>query len=990
MFKYILLTFALILLSFSFSANLEGFVGQATDIQADTAVANSNLRLAQAWSDSVFEQLTEDERIGQLFMVRAKSDNDAAQDNEVKRLIKNFHIGGVCFFAGTPEQQAALTNQYQSISKVPLLVSQDAEWGLAMRLKEAIMAFPKQLMLGAIQDNALIFEMGKEVARQCRRIGVQVNFAPVVDINSNPKNPVIGERSFGEDRYNVASKCYAYMLGLQDGNVMACAKHFPGHGDTDVDSHQDLPVINHSRSLIDSMDLFPFKVLTQHGVQSVMVAHLSLPALDATPNMPTSLSRNVVTNLLQTQMQFNGLIFTDAMEMKGVSKFYKNGDAEVKALQAGNDVLVLPASVDAAFRNIKNSLQQGTLDSVEVNRSIRKILLTKYYLGLNNYQPVELNNIRQQINTTEAALLKRRLTEKALTLVRNIDQLVPAQWKASDATSFASVAIGSPTKTAFQDYLSGCAPFEHFQISKWVPTDASEQLLRQLKEKNTVFVSLHGLNSKPEQNFGLTDKAAAFIRSLQAQNKVVLTIFGNPYCLRGLDDIKNILEAYNDDDITQELAAKGLFGQFAFSGKLPISASPISKLLVGEMTTNFTTLTYGTPESVGMSPEKLDRIGDVVQEAIRANATPGAVVLVAKDGKIVYHKAFGKQTYDANCKAVDKDDVYDLASVTKVAASTISAMKLYDEGKLDLRQTIGNYLPDARGSNKENIVLEDVMAHHAGLVPWIPFYQQTIDKKSQPLAQCYQNQPSEKFSLQVCDHLYMNNSLTDTIWKEIYNSELRRARSYKYSDLGFYLTGKIVGQISGKPLNEFAAENFYTPMGLASMGYHPLEKIALERIAPTEMDTYFRQQLIRGTVHDMGAAMTGGVSGHAGLFADAVDLAKLMQMLLNGGSYDQTTYLTPATIQRFTTRYEGCTRRGIGFDMKELDGRAQQNVAASCSAETFGHQGFTGTCVWADPRSKLVFVFLSNRTFPNMSRNKLQEMNTRIKAQEAAYQAILR
>ncbi len=945
-------------------------------------------QLEARWVDSVFAQMTDAERIGQLMMVRAHSDKDSAYEQAVEDQIRQYKVGGLCFFQGTPERQAALTNRYQAAARIPLMISMDAEWGLGMRMKEHTVAFPRQLMLGAVRDNRLIYEMGREIARQCRRLGVHVNFAPVADVNNNPDNPVINERSFGEDRFNVAAKCFQYVQGLQDGGVMACAKHFPGHGDTNVDSHFDLPLIPHSAKRLDSLELFPFRVLAQYDVGAMMVGHLNVPALDARPNRPTTLSRPAVYDLLRQEIGYDGLVFTDGMEMQGVAKYFSPGEADVEALRAGNDVVLLPGDVGAAVNAIQQALQDGRLDRQAVYESTRRILRAKYRLGLTAPQRVDTVNIRNEINNPEAFLLKRRLIAGALTLVRDRQNLIGFPDLAQ--RRFATLAIGDTNRTIFQTYCGYYAPMAHFNAGMNLDSTAARALEDSLARYDLVLVSLHNMSSKAAVNFGLSPESIALLQRINQRVTVALTVLGNPYSLRYFDEIPLVLQAYTNDPMAQELAAQALFGAIDLQGKLPVTASSEARFGQGvqKLYTDYR-LGYDLPEAQGMSGKTLRKIDTLAAELIAAGAAPGCQILVARKGKIVWHKAYGRFTYDTAAPPVTTESIYDLASITKVAATTLEVMQLTETGQLDIRRPAADYIPELRSTNKKDLSLESMLVHQAGLQAWIPFYQNTVEKR-QPLPQWYSALPGGEFRIPVAEGLYMQRSYADSIWAQIFRSELRPDKSYKYSDLGLYLTERALRNAAGTGLDVYMHDKFYRPLGLSTTVFNPWKYGLTARCAPTEEDAYFRQRRVQGYVHDMGAAMLGGVSGHAGLFSNANDLAKIFQMLLQKGRYFGKNYLHPATVNRFTTRYPGSSRRGIGFDMKELNSEATQNMSPLASDKTFGHTGFTGNAVWADPEEQLIFIFLSNRTFPTMENNKLIDGNYRPRIQEIVYRAIQR
>ncbi len=943
------------------------------------------------WVDSMFQAMTDAERFGQLFAIRAHSDMDSVYEQQVENLIRQYKPGGICFFnpsnKGTPEKQAALTNRYQSASpQVPLMVSMDLEWGLGMRFRDFTISFPKQIMLGAVQDNRLIYDMGIEVARQCRRLGVHVNFAPDADINNNPANPVINERSFGEDRSNVTAKAYQYMSGLQDGGVLACAKHFPGHGDTDVDSHFDLPLLLQSRERLDSLELYPFKMLAQNGIGSFMVAHLSVPALDPRTNRPTSLSRPVITDLLRNKYGFQGIIFTDAMEMKGVTKNFGPGLADVEVFKAGNDVDLLPADLGAAMSALTAAADSGYVDKEQLYESCKRVLRSKYRLGITGPQRVDINNLRRDMNAPQALVLKRKLIADALTLVRDEPDLVG--FRELEKYNFASLALGDTNRTVFQTYCGYYAPVTHFNAGKELDTLMQQRLLDSLKQFNVVLVSIHGTRSRASDRYGVTDSQLAFLKRLNKQTTVALTMFGNPYSMGYFDAFPIVLEAFTEDPMVQETAAMAMFGASDIEGMLPVSASPAAKFGQGiRKSFPYKRLGYGLPESVGMRSDTLSLLDSIVQEMIATGAAPGCEILVVKDNTVVWNKAYGSYTYLPS-PPVTTETLYDLASVTKVAASTVSLMKLTENGQISLDVPISNFIPELKESNKKDLLVKEVLAHHAGLQAWIPFYQQTLAADKNPSPAIYRNQPEKKFDIPVARDFYMQNAWMDSIWQKIFDSPLREDKKYKYSDLGLYLGARTIANVSGQPVNVFADEQFYRPLGMSTTTYNPWKKGLTLRCAPTEEDNYFRHEQLQGYVHDMGAAMLGGVSGHAGLFSDANDLAKLFQMLLNGGSYGGMVYLKPSTVKMFTTRYPASMRRGIGFDMKELNPKETMNMSPLAGKNTFGHLGFTGICVWADPDKNLIFILLSNRTYPTMDNNKFSDGDFRPRLQGVVYRAM--
>ncbi len=864
-------------------------------------------------------------------------------------------------------------------------MSIDAEWGINMRVSNAI-KYPRQLMMGAIQNNALIYEFGEAVAKECKAMGIHINFAPVVDVNNNPANPVIGDRSFGENRENVTAKAFQYISGLQDNGIMACAKHFPGHGDTDTDSHKDLPVIHHDRKRLDSIELYPFRNLAQHGVQSIMVAHLHIPALDSTPNLPITLSKAAVTGLLKEKLGYKGLIFTDALNMRGVTKHFADGETDLRALLAGNDVLLVTQDIPKAKQKIIAAIAAKKISWQEIDQRVRKILRAKFRLGLSNYQAVSESNILAKIVNPTTQKLKRDIVANALTLAYDSKLLLPLDM----SQEIACISVNTRSSTAFQQELRRYGVRQFYTANKAI----SKSQIKALKTKDVVLVAVHNIGRSSKNNFKIPSAIPALVNQLSPKTKVILIAFGSPYALKFFDKAQAAAVGYNDEKLTQQLMARAVCGVLPFRGKLPISASSKYRSGMG-LDTEVKRMPYAaSPEEVGLNANKLKRIDQIAAEMIRSKAAPGCQVLVVKDGKIAFHKAYGYHTY-LRKKAVQLDDVYDLASVTKVAATTISLMKLYENGQLDINKPLGYYLPELKGSNKANLLIRDILAHQSGLKPWIPFYTRTLDKETKlPLfGQYYSKTKTKKYSIPVAHNMFFDKDKVDAIiWERIYKQNLRGKTNYKYSDLGFYLFARLIHKVSGKTLDEYVAENFYRPMGLARIQFNPLQKgVYKSSIIPTDDDQYFRFQKVHGHVHDMGAAMLGGVSGHAGLFSTANDLACVYQMLVNGGEFGGNRYLKASTIAKFTTQYDPNSRRGLGFDRKGINTKNPKNsvnVAWQASNKTFGHLGFTGIGSWADPEHKVIYLFLSNRTYPNMENMGLIRKDIRTRIHEVIYEAI--
>ncbi len=954
-----------------------------------------DLALRDKWVDSMFSIMNEDETLGQLFMVAAYSNRDNTHVEGIEELITKYNIGGVIFFQGGPVRQALLTNRYQAKAKVPLYVAMDAEWGLSMRLDSTV-GYPKQMTLGAIKDNQYIYKMGKEIARQCRRLGVHINFAPVIDINSNPNNPVIGMRSFGENKYKVADKGLAYTLGMQDLKVMANAKHFPGHGDTESDSHLSLPIINYDEKRLNDIELYPFKKLFEGGVKSVMVAHIHVPVYDNTKNMATTLSLNAVTNKLKGELGFKGLVFTDALNMKGVSSYYKPGEVELKALLAGNDVLLFAEDVPLSIQKIKKAITDGEITKDEVYGRVRKILEAKYWSELHLQKPVVLENLYEDLTDSWAKSVRWELYSKAITLVQNKNKLLPVQQV--DNKKMASLVIGDKPSSKFQSMLSNYAKVDHYNVAdkSFANTDMAS-LIKTLNSYDVVYMAIANTNIFNSKNFGISDKTKEFINALpvELKNKTILTVFGNPYSLKLFTSMPQLICGYEDTDATQSIVPQMIFGALPMSGTIPITATPELKEGAGlEINTTLKRLTYSYPELVNMDNKTLCRIDTLMERAIKEGMMPGGQVFIVKNGNVVYNKSFGYLDY-SRTTPVTNSTVYDLASVTKVAATTQAAMFLEERGLIDIHAKVEDYLPELKGTNKGDLIINDVMSHQAGLIPFIPHWRRTVDSTGF-MKVYYDTVKSEAYPNAVAKNLYSMKAMEDSVWKWSVESPLlpkpKKAKHnwhyhYTYSDIGFYIMRKIVERITNQPIDEFMSQNFYEPLGLGPFYYKPLEKQSIDNIAPTENDVYYRKQLIQGYVHDQGAAMIGGVSGHAGLFGTATGLGTLMQMNLQGGEYGGSRYLMPETITKFSTPHNKGNRRGLGWDKPDKGHQGPTSYLAS--SKTYGHTGFTGTAVWVDPTQEIVYVFISNRVNPDAANNRLNKNNIRPFIQTLIYKSVL-
>lgn len=946
------------------------------------------------WVDSVFQTLTPEQKVGQLFMVAAFSNRHENHYQYIDHLIQSNHIGGIIFFQGGPYRQAILTNRYQAESKVPLLIGIDGEWGLAMRLDSA-MDFPKQMALGAIRNNDLIYRMGLEIGKQCQRLGIHINFAPVSDINSNPANPVIGVRSFGESKENVALKASAYMRGLQQMHIIATAKHFPGHGDTNVDSHHTLPIVSRSSTQMRDIDLYPFRKLIGDSLMGVVTGHLHVPVIDNTPALAATLSEKIVTELLKKELGFRGLVFTDALNMGGVSRSPKAIDVNLQALIAGNDILLYPENVREATANILNAIQQGVISQAFIDEKVRKILRAKYWVGLNHYKPINLAGLSADLNSTDAQDLKQELCAQSITIADNRNNLLPLS--RLDTLRLASIAIGAESGNVFQKTLNQYAPFQTIALPEKPVSDTDvHTILNQIGNANAVVISFHRMSESASRKYGITKASLDLIERLkQRGTKVIVSAFGSPYSLSQFNGVDALVCAYQELDDMQRVVPQVLFGGLGARGLLPVSTAGDIKAGMGVSISPEGRLSTGSPESVGMKTNVLNQIDAMAQNAVKNHVVPGCEILVARKGKIVYSKNFGALTYAAGAEKVTDETLYDLASLTKVLATLQSVMVLYDRKQIDLGQKASFYLPELRNTNKQNIVIQDLLWHQSGMVS---FYPTTWDKTRLPggglKAQYYSAVHDSLHTLQIAPTLWAVPALKDSVWKWVIQSPMSRKTdesgkpAYVYSDLNFLTLQKIVERVSKEPLDKFVTENVYKPLGLHQLGFTPLQRLTNPQCAPTEQDTYYRNQLLVGTVHDQMAAVQGGVSGHAGLFGNAHDIATLLQMNLQRGQYGEQRILQPMTVPYFTQTLSNRSHRALGWDKPNAESNSSVYLAAQASPRSFGHTGFTGNVVWVDPDQELIFVFLSNRIYPTAGNNSINTTKLRRRIHEVIYSAI--
>lgn len=956
------------------------------------------------WVDSVFDSMTYDERIGQLFMVIADPKSDNRNMQRLMRYVNEIKIGGILFHKGNPVTQAEVTNRLQKASRVPMFVSLDGEWGLSMRLSGTT-RFPKNMMLGAIEDNRLITEYGKEVARQCKEMGIQINFAPDIDVNSNTDNPIIGLRSFGENPQAVAEKGLAYARGLEGEGIISVSKHFPGHGDTAEDSHNTLPSVHHDLARLDSVELYPFKRYIYDGYAGVMTGHLYVPALDKTRNLPSSFSRPIVTGLLKDKLGFRGLCFTDALAMKGATTS-KSDNPSVKALLAGNDILLAPAAPINDFTAVKEAIDEGILNIEEVEAKCIKILQYKYITGLNKYKPIEIKGLSERLNSPHAEWLAAKLNAEAITLLKNEADFIPL--KQLDKKKIAALSIGSPVGNDFQKMLSRYDSVANFSISRSSTAAQVQQVYKQLEKYDVIICSIHTVRIPESQ----------LLRQLATKKELVYAFFTLPYFCKdyknSIQKAKAVVMGYEATPLAQEYAAQLIFGGIAAKGKLPVTIPGLYYAGTG-LFTEKTRLGYHEPEEVGANPIRLEVIDSIVEEGLEENAYPGCQVLVAKDGMVIYDKSFGYFDYSQS-QPVQENSVYDLASASKAAGTLLAVMKAYDEKKFTLNNKISEYIPELKGSNKKDLNIKEMLYHQSGVVSTINFYLDAIDKDSYKgslysreknathpvrfdaktfvrndfkyLPDLVSDKKKPGFTTEVARNFYLHDSFKDSIIQDIKDSRLGTRGKYVYSCVNFIMLKMMVENLMKQPMDQLLHNNFYSRLGAHHTTYNPLKVMDTLQIVPTEDDRFVRRQLVRGYVHDEAAAFQGGVSGNAGLFSNANDLAKVWQLFLNQGKYGNEQYLSTETCRLFTQSKSPTSRRGLGFDKPAVGTHKGSPCGSLTPPSVYGHTGFTGTCFWVDPDNQLLYIFLCNRVNPSRANSKLGALDIRTRIQDAIYKAI--
>ena len=938
------------------------------------------------WAERQLKQMNLEQKIAQLVIIRIHSNYDEKYNQKIIEEITKYQPGGVCFFQGGPVREINLTNRIQAVSNIPLLVSIDGEWGVSMRL-DSVARFPRQMTLGALmpQYDTLIYEMGKEVARQCKILGIHLNYAPVIDVNNNKKNPVINSRSFGEDKNEVVRKAVAYFKGMETEGIVACAKHFPGHGDTETDSHYGLPVIKKSKEEMKALELYPFQQFINQDVKMIMISHLNISSLDPAPNSIATLSSPIITDLLKKEMGFKGIVITDGMEMDGLRKYYSKGaEAEIKALLAGVDILLLPNELSIIIPEIKSAVENGIINEKLIDEKCLKILQLKEYLEITTFSPLPTEQIYEKLNSDYANQLIAEIEARAITLVKNNHILPLKDQQKSVVLLFSDAETDNFIKDLCKQYK-----FPFIKVDKSIKRADFTEWLKKFDIYQNVIVCYLATNQQPARKYGITGESVAFLQSLAKNKRLILSVFGNPYSLEQFEPLSTyqaVIVGYQRTKNSVDAVFSAILGKIPFEGRLPVS------VLNNKALTSAETITIQhqakNEDKKSILPKNIEKqIDSMMLSGIKNQIFPGSQILSIKNGKTIFSKNYGSLTYDDLENKVTDYTLYDIASITKSVATTLAVMKLYDEKKIKLKDTVAKFLPYYSGSDKAKITVDELLTHTSGLPAFLSFSR---DFANDSIRYIWLNDIyTPVFNVKIADQLYLNEEYINVMRREIRDCKLK-PKKYLYSDLSFVILKEIVEQITQQKLEDYLSAHFYQPLGLKHTFFNPLtHNVLLENIAPTENDTVFRMQLIRGYVHDPTSALLGGNGGNAGLFSTAQDLAVILQMLMNKGVYDGKQYLTEKTVNLFITTYplNGCNRRSLGFDTPNFPG-ASELLPSKASKKTFGHQGFTGTVFWCDPEEELIYIFLSNRVYPNVEPNKLSKSKIRLLAHEKIYEGL--
>ncbi|MGH9861050.1 MAG: glycoside hydrolase family 3 N-terminal domain-containing protein [Candidatus Acidiferrales bacterium] len=930
-------------------------------------------RDAERWVQQSLKRMRLEEKLGQMVMVFYYGGFTSTESPEYKDVldqVERNHIGGLVIRTrGTPlgversqvYPAAALANQLQGHAKVPLLVAADFERGSAMRLEEGT-SFPHVMAVAATGQVEDAYTMGKITALEARAAGVHWIFAPVADVNSNPANPIINTRSFGEDPQRVAEFAAAFVRGVEENGALSTTKHFPGHGDTQTDSHLELPLVAGDRARLDAVELLPFRACIEAGTTSVMTGHLAVPALEPDTSVPATLSAPVLTDVLRKQLGFDGIIVTDALDMGGVTTRYAPGDVAVRSIMAGVDVLLVPPVTDAAITALKDAVTSGRIPMQRINDSVERILRAKAKVGLHRQRVVDLAALNTSFRRPEFTASAQDITDRGVTLLRDEPRLLPL-----DATR--------PRRALLLVAAGDLDPYPGADLENELRWRVDE--LR-IVRTDTRFVKVEHVALPPPDTYdvalialfvrvadrkgtvGLPPEQAAMVNQLLAGEKPSIVLsFGSPYLVESFPGAKTWLATFSTVDVAQRAAVRALFGQVPIGGKLPVTVPGVAKLGDGlAVPANPMTLREASAEMV----QRLGPAFDVVNRAIADRAFPGAVLAVGYKGELAV-QAFGKHTYEAKAPDVAADTIYDLASLTKPIVTATAVAMLVEAGRLQLDLPVARYVPEfAAGPQPDwraRVTLQHLLTHSSGLPSHKPYFAEVAPRRT--------SRPASASGRDSTDEAAKAHLLARIFAEPLETEPGGRAQ---YSDLGFILLGEVVERVTGQTVAEFATKHIFQPLGMATAQFNPAKDLRA-RIPPTEMDANFRRRLVHGQVHDENAFVMGGAAGHAGMFGTADDVARFAQMLLNGGIYAHQRLLRRSTVGRFTSRVDVAgTPRALGWVVPTEPSSSGKYFSAS----GFGHTGYTGTSLWLDPEKELFVILLTNRVHPTRDNTKIDQV----------------
>jgi beta-N-acetylhexosaminidase len=932
------------------------------------------------WVDSVFSTLSLPDKIGQMLMIALDGSADQNDLEKTITTIRKNKIGGVVVSGGGPTRLAKTINRLQRESELPVLVGMNAEQGPGA-VMDSVIKFPDPILLGAVRDDSLIWFLGEQIGRQLKSLGVHINFAPTTDLSTSFNNPELFISAYGENKDRVTKKIVTYQAGLRKEGIACIAKHYPDNGIRVEGFSKGAPVL---RTNTDPARLYPLQIMIDNGLAGVVTAYeheVIFPdkkrrfadrkriLSDAVPSLYSG-------KYLKQQVNLKGLVFSFIPDIQELNKKYNAGDAEVFAFQAGNDVLLFPENINATIRKMRRAVRKNKTLEKQLDESVKKILALKFDAGLNKHASVKIKNLQKRLNDINVSALRSILIAQSITVIKDDQRMLPIQ---ELDRSFASLSIGDKNVNEFSTYLS-----KYVSVAQYGMKSDTAGLFHTLNRHDVIIAAIY------PNGDSLVNQYTQLLQRLSSTKKVIAVLFDSPSRISHLEKLPAIVQAYSPDADAQKIVAQIIFGALRATGTLPVSISDSLQQGLGIETVSLKRIGYSLPEMAGVNSNMLINITRIAMDAINQKATPGCQVLVARKGKVIYEGSFGSQLYDQKNPVTDQS-IYDLASLTKVTATLPVSMFLYEKGLLDIYKKASYYLPELDSTNKKDLIVKDILTHQAGLIPFIPFWVQTV-KDSVLMPEYYSHERSEAYPLQIAPTVFGIKSLPDSLWRWSIKSRLREKPvrtpyNYIYSDIGLYIMHHINEKLINQPQQDFLQQNFYDPLGASTMGYLPLERFDPVRIVPTENDKLFRRELLTGTVHDEGAAMLGGLAGHAGNFSNAGDLLKFGQMLLQKGYYGGYQYFKAETVDYFTAKQFDTSRRGLGWD-KPVQSDWVSPTSILASPKTFGHTGFTGTCMWIDPEFDLIFIFLSNRVYPTRNNNKLSSLNIRSRIQDVIYQSV--